>query len=78
MPLEQCVLGRLDWTDLDHLARRLDLENRRLFREGIDALPSLRRRLLDYDELREAENENVAADFSALRLTTSQGADRSC
>src|ERR1700687_5988356 len=57
MPLEQRVLGRLDWTGLDHLARRLGLEDRRLLREGIDAFPSLRRRLLDHDELREARNE---------------------
>src|SRR5215471_14545786 len=55
--LKQRVLGRFDWTSLDQLPRRLGFEDRRLLRKGIDTLPSLRRRLLDHNELREARNQ---------------------
>ena len=55
--LEQCVLGRFDWTSLDQLACGLGFKHRRFLRKGIDALTSFRRRLLDHDELRETGNQ---------------------
>ena len=65
--LEQCVLGRFDWTSLDHLARRLGFEDRPLLRKRIDAFASLRRRLLDHDELRESRNQKRPRRFELLR-----------
>src|SRR5438552_10870798 len=51
------VLGGLDRASPDDLAGRLGLEHHFLAREGVGALPSLGRGLLDHDELREAGDE---------------------
>src|SRR4029079_6740852 len=51
------VLGGLDRAGPDDLAGWLGLEHHFLAREGVGALPSLGRGLLDHDELREAGDE---------------------
>src|SRR5258708_147372 len=60
------VLRRLHGAGANDLAGGLRLEDRRLLREGVDALARLRGGLLDDDELREARQQEDAVLLELL------------
>src|SRR3954451_18397334 len=66
------VLGGLDRASPDDLAGRLGLEHHFLAREGVGALASLGRGLLDHDELGEAGDEEYPVLLQLLMANVNE------